>query len=418
MSLPDPVEAPGRIRALDGVRGVAIALVLLAHGATFAPGSDTSASHLRTVLSCGWIGVDLFFVLSGFLITGVLLGTKGHAHYFRNFYMRRVLRIFPLYYVSLLVFFCLTVLLSNAKNSQGLSLPPGVQEARESLPYYWFYIQNWVTFFTGSITQYIGHFWSLAVEEQFYLIWPMLVWRLSRRSLAALCIGAVLIGIPFRYILAAHGYNGVSLYTFTLTRLDGLMLGALVAIIDTGWPRVRGGCWWGVSAMFLGLLFLIPIGLLDRGLSYKSSLMPIFGFPALAIFFTGILLLGLDPTTSWVFENALLRRFGKYSYAIYIMHVPIMIGVHYGIVHLGAGGTLVGHIPGFTIVTCAIAFSCGAVSWRYVESPFLRLKKNYACDKEPDSRFGCESSEGTVPAGSVDVGAAPRSVPRWLEPEQ
>jgi peptidoglycan/LPS O-acetylase OafA/YrhL len=156
------------IPALDGLRGIAILSVMLLHftnAIAALPGSPTSAA--RSVFGWGWTGVDLFFVLSGFLITGILLDSKGHPLYFRSFYARRALRIFPLYYAALFLFFVVPRAIP--------SVPATYSFAWHDQRWFWFYLGNFHPLGPDA-KQFIGQFWSLAIEEQFYLVWPLLIW--------------------------------------------------------------------------------------------------------------------------------------------------------------------------------------------------------------------------------------------------
>lgn len=146
------------ISALDSIRGVAVLLVILFH------------CYPTYITKLGWLGVDLFFVLSGFLITGLLLDAKGKNNYYRNFIVRRTLRIFPLYYFALLL--CLVIVPIVFKSL----LPPDYGYYTANQLWFWTYTQNWLfskTGFPENLT--LVHFWSLAVEEQFYLFWPLFV---------------------------------------------------------------------------------------------------------------------------------------------------------------------------------------------------------------------------------------------------
>jgi peptidoglycan/LPS O-acetylase OafA/YrhL len=158
-----------RITNLDGIRGIAVLWVMLHHfqlyGEGFPPTTFLDRQVERLTIS-GWIGVDLFFVLSGFLITGILLDSKSNTGYFRKFYMRRFLRIFPLYYGFLFAFMFVLPLID----------PEGAEfqlQFKEQI-WYWTYLINW-KLATIYVSEYIGisHFWSLAIEEQFYLVWPV-----------------------------------------------------------------------------------------------------------------------------------------------------------------------------------------------------------------------------------------------------
>ena len=233
-----------RLLELDGIRGIAISAVFLFHSAPFI--RDHNETHvgnfvLNNIFDLGWAGVDLFFLLSGFLITSILLDTKNARGYFQNFYARRVLRIFPLYYLLLasvaVVFLAVPVLrdrYADVYASQG---------------WYWVYLQNWpMAIHSGADFQaaFLGHFWSLAIEEQFYIFWPFLVWLFARRSLLAVCGGLVGLSLAIRLAVASMdtSYSAQQfLYFCTVTRLDCLAIGAIAAIflsVETSKPAFTG----------------------------------------------------------------------------------------------------------------------------------------------------------------------------------
>src|SRR5581483_8187606 len=206
-------------RILDGIRGVAILLVMLFHVEGLLP-SSRYFFVLHKMAWFGWTGVDLFFVLSGFLITGILLDTKHAANYFGSFYARRVLRIFPLYYGALTAI----VILSHFSYTVQSQLPPHI--ACDFL-----YVSNWTDPFTP-ITKLglTGHFWTLAVEEQFYLLWPFCVWMAEPKRLRMACIYGVLIACGLRCAMVIGSINQDLIYKALFTRMDTLLVGALVAI--------------------------------------------------------------------------------------------------------------------------------------------------------------------------------------------
>jgi peptidoglycan/LPS O-acetylase OafA/YrhL len=165
----------GHLPALDGVRGLAILLVLLYHFVAQTTATNRLEAAVNWALGYGFLGVDLFFVLSGFLITGILYDSRADPGYFRTFYMRRVLRIFPLYYAVLAVVFFGVSLLPALRGSEIAGL-------REHQAWAWLYgINVYLSIQGGWVLSYIEHFWSLAVEEHFYFIWPLVVWLLGAR---------------------------------------------------------------------------------------------------------------------------------------------------------------------------------------------------------------------------------------------
>ena len=192
---------PTRIRPLDGLRGLAVLAVVLYHATLLAPGTGATGRTLLAAARLGWAGVDLFFVLSGFLITRLLVESRGADNYFRVFYARRLLRIFPLYYVSLLVL----VLLFRVPGGESL--------------WYWLYASNVKATLSGWPSAPLSHFWSLAVEEQYYLVWPLAVSLLSRRALVSLCAGLVVLVPAARAGAWVLGVPEIGLYVLTPFRL-------------------------------------------------------------------------------------------------------------------------------------------------------------------------------------------------------
>lgn len=215
-----------RLAPLDGLRGIAILLVLLFHFFSLDPAkASTVVVVADRYLRLGWAGVNLFFVLSGFLITGILLDSKAGPHYFRNFYARRVLRIFPLYYGYLFAALTLGRVFSYY-GSATLRL-----EALHQV-WLWTYTSNLFEALRRQDLQFFRHFWSLAVEEQFYLFWPLVVFLLPRRALAWFSVGGVLTGVSARIFLklaSGDGFAGLQLF-MTPCHVDALSLGALAAI--------------------------------------------------------------------------------------------------------------------------------------------------------------------------------------------
>ena len=170
----------GFIPALDGLRGIAIILVMLHHFTYYRPTSGIDAL-IGSVLFFGWTGVDLFFVLSGFLITGILLDTRGSERYFTSFYARRTLRIFPLYY--LVLFLAFVVLPKFPAVHPVLA---GQADVPPQWPY-WLYLTNFSIADRGWVHGWVDVAWSLAIEEQFYLVWPLVIWLCPPRLVAWLC---------------------------------------------------------------------------------------------------------------------------------------------------------------------------------------------------------------------------------------
>jgi len=325
------------IPELDGLRAVAIAGVLLIHS-NFA----FRLPWLEMVRGWGWAGVDLFFVISGYLITSILLGSREQPHYYRNFYARRGLRIWPLYYLLLLYVFVLAPHL-------GAWAKQDFDPAIIHWQYYLFYTQNLVYARLGSFALVIT--WSLCVEEQFYMLWPFVVRLCSRQGLMCLALAVLAVGTPFRIYL--HHVNSSMGFFFTFSRLDAIAAGALVALH----PRWFRYTW---------LLAPWAVWLLWRG-RFE------FVFLALALTFAGFVAYAVT-SGSRLLRVRPLRFVGKISYGIYILH-PVLMGVFWMTPLYSAAA----HLPYTHIfrmlgqVLFTIPFA--AVSWYGFEQPILRLKR-------------------------------------------
>jgi peptidoglycan/LPS O-acetylase OafA/YrhL len=362
--------------ALDGVRGVAIAAVLVCHFSTLLPAGD--GPPLAAVLSYGWAGVDLFFALSGFLITRILLRTKGRPHYLRSFWARRALRIMPLYFVVLSV----VLIAGGAVPALSAVLPPAADR-----PLYVLFLSNWASLRHGWDANMLGHLWSLAVEEQFYLIWPFCVVCLSRRGLAilaaTLALGALLLRV--RYVVAFGPADLLSL--LTVTRADGLALGAFAAVLlSQGATRVRVRAACGVA--------LLSLTIFCAGIAACWSHQPEFfqtaGFSLLALAFAAVVFaVAATRSRPWpmrALETRPLVKLGTYSYGMYLLHVPLLETYRRVV--------LVRLPPFWHVNLAAVVASIGALwaltyylakfSFERFEAPILRLKR-YVRVPNPDS---------------------------------
>ena len=381
-SSPIANPAPERIPALDGLRGVAILLVLVMHAGFpgIAIDSAVSAPLLHGYLwvaLLGWCGVDVFFVLSGFLITGILVRAKGSPHYFRDFYARRALRIFPLYYAAWALLF---VVLPRP----AVAAP---DEAWTSL----LYLQNWLYGIRGTFSDPARTItWSLAIEEQFYLLWPALVWWTSPRGLRRLCVATIVGAIALRAGLLLGGFEHV--YFLTPCRLDALAAGALLAVVPL--PSLR----FGQVATLVGAAGLAGVAAYAGSpLTVRSASMQGLGLVASLLLAVGLLVLVRgDGLVARAMRWRWLSMFGRYSYCIYLTHVLVIEVV--GRWWLETAGGWAREWPltwvlALTVVSIAASLAVGFASWHLFEKWFLQLKRYFpgAARREPgDSAPGLQ----------------------------
>lgn len=383
----------GHLPALDGLRGIAIALVMLCH---FIPHSDQPHSLAGRafffISEAGWCGVDLFFVLSGFLITGILLDAKAkrQGHYFRNFYARRTLRIFPLYYFVLaVVFILMPLVLPVFFNS------PELLQLRHKQGWLWTYTTNVKMLFMRDNDVFYAKgidfnpFWSLAVEEHFYLVWPAVVWLVGRRNLIAVCCAVIAASLALRGWMYWHGGFEWVIYVFTPCRADALATGALLAAVLRevgGFARglVKNSQW---LTLVLGIVWVASLAVNPSRDRWWSMTL---GYTLVAVFFGVMLVMSISvPARSAVgrpFNVRFMRLLGKYSYGLYVYHTLLhgtfarvfnqrhMTEFFRTKLHLGGaayGASVLFYIALASTVSLAIAFT----SWHLIEKQFLRLKR-------------------------------------------
>lgn len=368
--------------ALDGLRALAVLMVFGEH-----------YFHLPM----GWAGVDLFFVLSGYLITGILWNTRARPGRLRVFYMRRVLRIFPLYYSVFLLLLLSTPWLHFHWDRDSLSW-------LVYLGNWSFYIdlQRFVGGHTWGVLQgsfkgqplpvCIGHFWSLCVEEQFYLFWPFLMYALgSRGKILRVCAGVVLF-MPFVRLLAAHvlpdalvGWGGEMLYHFTFFRIDALLLGAFLslALMTRHRPLIETLAF-PALATSLALIALLCLArhalhpatgsLLRDSLDFRLRWMSSWGLSLVDIVAGSLIVLSFRTGTWWYRLLTLppLRWLGMRSYGFYVYHYLLLNELQ----------MLFRNRPHPDLRVAACGFSIALVlcwaSFRYLETPFLRIKDRFA----------------------------------------
>lgn len=363
------ISLSGHISELDGVRAIAIWMVLIGHlywGFTVPPDTfDKMPRLIYQILSHGWLGVDLFFVLSGFLITGILLDSKTRRNYFQTFYWRRVLRILPIFYLCILVmslfyenvaYFLLSfVFLANFAYGLGVQAPHGP-----------------------------GVFWSLCIEEHFYLMWPFLVKFLSRRNLTLLTILIVIVTPALRWWGAVRGLNvDMQIYSYSYFRFDELAVGALLAIwMRSGFANQRNSLGLATGLVILSIVIAIvglPYGIMGKtpvGVALRSTQVVL----VFAAFVLTVITLRGTPLTA-VLRTKFTEISGKLSYCLYLIHLSIGDAV----VRLTAryNDKLYALLSSFGWVTLrgllvlVLSFAIALGSQRFIEGPFLKYKSRF-----------------------------------------
>ncbi len=344
--------------ALDGLRGLAVLLVLWSHLPLF--------PTLKNIVKPGYFGVELFFVLSGFLITRILLYDKQQQRGIGGFYLRRTLRIFPIYYLLLLIL---------------LIVAPG-----EYLAWCGLYLHNFYQAFVDTRDP-MGHGWSLAVEEHFYLLWPWVVMLLARARAMKVVIGLLAGTVGFAAVvtlfdgaaIGGHSFQAWRIiYVTTPVRAGSLALGALFAFIE---PQLRRS---PAEARGLAMRLLIPAmliclfsGIFLSRVWHEKTWIPFSKFVGYAMLAGGVFLatLSLHGSTARVaryLQSAPLRFVGRISYGLYLYHFPIYLAL--GQTHRDDTAA---HYPSM-VLAVVLSFVAAATSYYVLERPILRLKNRFA----------------------------------------
>ncbi len=349
--------------ALDGLRGLAILLVVIYHNFGFI-----------NVFFFGWLGVDLFFVLSGFLITDILLNALGKPNYLRNFYMRRVLRIFPLYYLCLVIFLLILPLFPGHKAALGYY--------SDNQVWLWTYLQNWLYIFKPtSSTDILHHFWSLAVEEQFYLLWPLTILLIRKPRFLIMLLAVILLSvISLRFILWTYKIESLAYFNlYTFSRVDGICIGSMLALIQRINTNILRKYTTFIVLGLAGMNFLFYF--FNRYYNFSFPYLAIVGYTTFAIMFALLVYEGIDGRNkiiNFLFNNGLMKFFGKISYGLYVYHWPIYI-LASGIIAEWVGNALP-FLPArisASFITALIAVGISVLSFKYFESYFIGLKNKY-----------------------------------------
>jgi peptidoglycan/LPS O-acetylase OafA/YrhL len=357
---------------IDGLRAYAIAIVLL--------------NHFWLVNASGALGVRLFFVISGFLITGILLRGRDEARETGSplrvagrFYARRALRILPAYY---------GVLLAAWLYDLG--------DVRATIWWHLVHASNFLAAVRGLFGYPVGHLWSLSVEEQFYLVWPMLVLLLPRRWLLSTMVALVATGVALRFAICLAGYGPIPMMVLTPTQFDALGAGALLAIAHQrgvatrSLPALHGVAVAGLIAAVAFVIVLPPAeSATNEALLLTAFLPPLAWLVLMAS-------LDRDGPLQWLLANPVALYLGKISYGIYLYHLFVDAALGklcdtIGLPHPPFG-------PPLLLVDSAVTVLAAMLSWHFFEAPILELKRYFRDPPRPD-RLVPAPAGGTSGAG-------------------
>lgn len=381
-----PANLRGHLPALDGIRGLAVMMVLVFHFVGQMLPTNWVERAIVGVTKYGLLGVDLFFVLSGFLITGLLYEAHDKRYYLRNFYMRRVLRIFPLYYGVLALVFFVAPLIPSLRG-------PTLDGLLDRQAWAWLYGVN--LYLAGHKEwsfSYLNHFWSLSIEEHFYLFWPFVVLLLARRPRALMTVSlAISLGAMLaRMIGIAMGLSWWITVVLTPFKLDGLALGAFLAVLvrqpgGLDWlvralPRVlvvAGGC---VVATFVWTVLVSRQGLELVG-SIRAALFQIL----LACLLVWGLIAPSVGATSRFFRSRGMVFLGTYSYGLYVYHHFISYYFAANRTELELANRLGSH--GLAVALQAtlgisVSIAVAYLSYELFEKRFLSLKHRFETGRD------------------------------------
>lgn len=367
MPAPNPSVFRGQIPELNIIRAFGLIMVILAH---MWPREST---QVWKALQLAWTLMDSFFVLSGFLITGILLDSKSRPDYYRSFYIKRALRILPIYYAVIIALTC------------GLVLRDGYADmVRDWGSPCWFfvYLGNIPTSLKGAFPMAAkGSFiplWSLQIEEQFYILFPILVRRVRIETLGRVTLGLACFSPICRLMIFwLDPSNTVVQYVFLPCRMEGLALGAWIAIRFRMGPwhirkrrlTVMTGAWLAVTYVFATW----------SGIEHTQPLNRTVGFLLSPIAWAHVVLcLILFSGSKWTacLRVRAVQYFGRIGYSGYLFHWPVARALAALPVALG-GGVLASGYPKVVAVLVGTVF-CASLSWRYFESPILRLKDRFS----------------------------------------
>jgi len=359
----------GRYPELDGVRGIAIVLTILSN-TLITQETGMGGAIWRGGAHVGWIGVQVFFVLSGFLITEILVRSVCGPNFLRNFYARRALRIFPVYFLFLII-----VTIVYSRSGQQFPIHPLC---------YWLFVSNICIANAGHwVDGMVGPTWSLAVEEHFYLVWPLVILAVPRPGLLRIAAAVAGASLLLRYAMTWSG-ESLSVYVLTQTRIDGLAAGAMIALVvqrsnDPG--RLQSIARWLLG---IGTATVVLVGAVAGTFRYDHPLVQTLGYTALTAAASGLILnlvVSQDPDQSLrrLLRFAPVVHLGFYSYAMYLFHgifmhmIRTMYETHPDLT-VTEKFSLVDQAV-LTLTVTAMAFIAAVASYHGLERHFLALRR-------------------------------------------
>ncbi|MBM0103434.1 acyltransferase [Steroidobacter sp. S1-65] len=345
-----------RVVQLTGLRALSIAAVLVTHLWTYPEGY----TFLNRIAAAGWLGVQLSFVLSGFLITKILWRAREGSRYFVNFYARRSLRIFPLYYLVLATVFLVLPLV--------IDIPAKLEESSWM---YWLYLSNFAVATAGWQLFLTDVTWSLAVEEQFYLVWPALVRRITRSQMIAFCLALIVLAPIGRALLWSEA-NWMWIHMMMPLRADAFAVGALLIMLPQ--EKLRK---YAAPVLMIGGAVLLTL-ILTGNFSRKSMLGGTIGYSLVAFVAGAGLIMGMNAKA---FTWKPLVHMGTVSYGIYLLHPFCLMLTSSLLAFAGLGGPGLLESVMQVVVTGAVAVAVATVSYRLFESPILKLKRFFESNR-------------------------------------
>lgn len=368
-------QAGRHIPQLDGVRGLAILIVTLYRFSKEIPSNSWLGATLHTLFTLGDRGVDLFFVLSGFLITGILIDAKGSQGYFGNFLARRSLRIFPLYFAALFLFLVLFSLHPALRNM--------FAQAADNQFFLWTYLANVkMSLESAWCFGYLDHFWSLAVEEHFYLVWPTVIYFCTRGAALKLACGLALASAGSRIAFARFSDNGLPPDVLTIFRCDALLIGAALALQIRAPEGLRGLRKWSYVVFPVCLLAALACAILDKRVyTIGHTLWPIVWACCLIWLLQG----SQSGLLARLFDMSFLRTLGKYSYAMYVFQSPL-IPITAGVFSVGLISGMTGNLLIANLLYMAgmffLTYAAALLSWYLLERHCLKWKDIFSSRRQ------------------------------------